>query len=94
MHSGLLHVLMKTGLVGLLLFVGTIGSFIRGIRRCTERSSADAALIFASVAGLYFLIPDFLIGTPLIEMRQTQLIGMCLALPFFVLRAQKLDAMA
>lgn len=90
LHSGVLHILMKTGLVGMVLLVGVVGSFMREVRNRHESSAASASLIFAGCCGLLFMLPDFLIGTPVVQFRTTQLIAVCLALPFFVHRVQLL----
>jgi hypothetical protein len=88
LHSGLLHLTMKTGLIGLVLLGGVIGSFVRGVRRAGDENPHDAALLAAACMGLLFMLPDFLGGTPTVQFRTMQLIGVCLALPFFVARAQ------
>lgn len=90
LHSGVLHIAMKTGLIGLCLLVGTLTSFVRQVRRVSTASAEAQALIAAACMGLLFMLPDFLGGTPTVQFRTMQLIGVCLALPFFVARAQAL----
>ena len=92
LHSGVLHVAMKTGLIGLTLLIGTIVSFISRVRNLKSESPHATALVAAACMGLLFMVPDFLIGTPVIQFRTMQLIGVCLALPFFVARAQASSA--
>jgi hypothetical protein len=33
-------------------------------------------------AGVLFMLPDILFGTPFIQVRTTQLLGFCMALPY------------
>jgi len=39
----------------------------------------------AGAAGLAFMIPDLLIGTPFPQVRTTQMLALCLALPYLAL---------
>lgn len=90
LHSGVLHIAMKTGLIGLFLLGGTLLSFVRQVRRLSTTSAEAQALIATACMGLLFMLPDFLAGTPVVQFRTTQLLGVCLALPFFVARAHAL----
>jgi hypothetical protein len=82
-HSGFGHIIMKTGVVGLVLFslllIAYVSYYVRHRKLVTgfRRLLADAGL-----AGLLFWIPTLLIGTPIIEFRTMLLIGFTLALPF------------
>jgi hypothetical protein len=85
LHSALLHIGMKTGIVGVVLLVGLVVSFVRGARpaRLGEPPGSPAdQLRVAGLAGLAFVIPDFLVGTPLAQTRTMLMWGLCLALPF------------
>lgn len=88
LHSGLLHIAMKTGLIGVILLVGLLLSFVRRVRTLVTGDANALALVAAGCMGLCFMLPDFLVGTPTAQFRTMQLIGVCLALPFFVARAQ------
>lgn len=88
LHSGLLHIAMKTGLIGLLLLGGLLLSFVRRARSLLPDDASGNALVSAACMGLLFMLPDFLGGTPTVQFRTMQLLGVCLALPFFVARAQ------
>ncbi len=88
LHSGLLHIAMKTGLIGVLLLGGLLFSFVRRARSLVPNEASGHALVAAGCMGLLFMLPDFLGGTPIAQFRTMQLIGVCLALPFFVARAQ------
>lgn len=82
-HSGFGHIILKTGLVGLLLFLGLLFKFVRFYFRHCKSLSGNARLIAdAGFAGFLFWIPSLLIGTPIIEFRTMLLIGLTLALPF------------
>lgn len=84
LHSGILHILMKTGLLGLGLLMGVLFAFVREVKACRGSSAGGSALAFAACCGLLFMLPDFFGGTPIPQFRTTQLLGFCLALPFFV----------
>ena len=94
LHSGFLHVMMKTGILGLGLTLGVIWSFTRQVLRTKDRSPEEAALIFAGCCGLLFMLPDFIIGTPVPQIRTMQLLAACVALPFVVERVRALSKAA
>jgi hypothetical protein len=83
LHSGLLHVALKSGLPGLVVLGGTIWAFVAFARRALRTLPPEhLALATAGVAGLAFMLPDFLIGTPIPQVRTTQMLAFCLALPY------------
>ena len=84
-HSGVLHILFKTGLVGFTLFAITVGLFMQFLatkRRLVPVS--DRILFDACIAGFLFMLPDFLIGTPIPQIRTMMLYGFLLALPYVI----------
>jgi hypothetical protein len=84
-HSGFLHIALKTGLVGLGILAGTIGAFMHHVRRLPKDLSLQGqVLIAAGIAGLLFMLPDFFIGTPIPQVRTTQMIAFCIGLPYLV----------
>jgi O-antigen ligase len=86
LHSGLLHILMKTGLVGLCLLAGLLWAFVVSVRRAWRVEDAAArSLVLAGLGGILFMVPDFLFGTPIPQVRTTQVLGFCLGLPAMVL---------
>ena len=88
LHSGLLHLVMKAGLVGGVLLVGLLLAFATEVRRLgAVTDPAARALLLAAVCGLLFMLPDFLFGTPVPQLRTMQLIGLCLGLPGLVAAA-------
>jgi hypothetical protein len=83
LHSGVLHVALKTGLIGLVLVAGTIWAFVAFARRALRGLPPEQlALATAGVAGIAFMLPDFLVGTPIPQVRTTQMLAVCLALPY------------
>jgi O-antigen ligase len=82
-HSGVGHIWLKTGLVGVALLTLALVAYVRGYlaRRARmpleNRSYADAAF-----AGFLFFVPNLLFGTPIPDYRLMQLLGLTLALPF------------
>ena len=85
LHSGTLHIAMKSGLIGLFLLAGVIWAYTSQVRRLRREPDAiSTALVIASCCGLLLMVPDFLFGTPTIQIRTTQLMAFCLGLPYMV----------
>ena len=83
LHSGVLHIALKAGLPGLILLGGTIWAFTRLARHALRTLPPDLlGLATAGAAGLAFMLPDLLIGTPFPQVRTTQMLAICLALPY------------
>jgi hypothetical protein len=83
LHSGVLHLGLKTGVVGLLLLLGLLVTYFvfwHGVRR--QLGGTPLVLAACGVAGLLFVAPDFLISTSLTKLRAAMFIGLCIALPF------------
>lgn len=98
-HSGVLHIALKAGLPGLALLAGLGWAFLRAshaaLRRAHDaQAGADAdasaaaclALATAGVAGIAFMLPDMLVGTPVPQVRTTQMLAICMALPYIALQ--------
>lgn len=84
-HSTILHLWMKTGLVGLGLFFGAIIAWAFFLIKLLRRLAPEQQLLaVVGMAGVLFLIPSFIAGTPTIEWRTMQLFGFALALPYAV----------
>lgn len=82
-HSGFGHLVLKSGFVGLLMFVALLAAFLIHYLRIRRQLSGNSALLAdAGVAGLLFWMPTLLIGTPIIEFRTMLLLGLTLALPY------------
>jgi hypothetical protein len=87
-HSGVLHIGLKTGIVGLVLLAGTAWAFIHFGRRALRELPPDLlGLGAAGVAGMAFMLPDLLIGTPFPQLRTSQMLALCLALPYLAMAA-------
>ena len=85
-HSGVLHLTLKSGLLGLALFLGLAFAFYMFARRALRQLPPElAGLGTAGLAGIAFMLPDFLIGTPVPQLRTTQLLAFCMALPYVAL---------
>ncbi len=88
LHSGVLHIALKSGLLGTALLAGTIVAFVLGARRALRSLPPELlGLGAAGAAGLAFMIPDLLIGTPFPQVRTTQMLALCLSLPYVALAA-------
>ncbi|OWW22086.1 O-antigen ligase family protein [Noviherbaspirillum denitrificans] len=82
-HSGFGHVLLKSGIVGLLAFCGLLAAYIAFYLRNRRSLYGEARLLAdAGFAGFLFWIPTLLVGTPIIEFRTMLLLGLTLAMPF------------
>jgi O-antigen ligase len=84
MHGGILQIWLKLGIIGLVLFLLAIIMFI--IFYLGKGSYIEPELnrgwFEAGAAGILFMFPTLSFGTPVIEYRTMQLIGLCLALPY------------
>lgn len=84
-HSGFGHVLLKTGLVGLLLFVGLFLSYLSFVyRHWRILHGQHQALVAASVVTFAAQMPNMLFGTPVGEIRTMMVLGLVFAIPFLV----------
>jgi hypothetical protein len=82
-HSGFGHIVLKTGVAGLLLFCALLWSYISYYFRHRKRLQGNSALLAdTGFAGMLFWIPTLLVGTPIIEFRTMMLVGLTLAMPF------------
>jgi len=88
LHSGLLHIALKSGLLGTMLLAGTIAAFVLFTRRALATLPPELlGLATAGAAGLAFMLPDFLVGTPFPQVRTTQMLALCLSLPYVAMAA-------
>ena len=89
-HSGLGHIILKTGLIGLLLFSGLLLAVTGHYFKRYRALGSEARLLSdCGFAGLLFWLPTLLIGTPIIEFRTMLLLGLVLALPFLASNVQR-----
>jgi hypothetical protein len=97
-HSGVLHIALKAGVPGLFLLAGLAWACLRasraalapdptGVTDARHARGACLALATAGVAGLAFMLPDILVGTPVPQVRTTQMLAICMALPYIALQA-------
>lgn len=93
MHSGLLHIVLKTGLVGLAIMLALFWLHCRFLRRVGPTlPTAERGVLLVGAAGTLFMLPTWLIGTPVIEYRTMQLLALCLALPYLAAAAAPASA--
>lgn len=84
-HSGFGHVLLKSGLVGLVLFTGMLVAVWRYASRMRRWIPENRLAIFESFrAGFVFFIPTLLSGTPIAEFRTMIWLGLVLAVPLAI----------
>lgn len=82
LHSGVLHLALKTGVVGLLLLLALALAFGRECRRALRLDvPARRAVALVALCGVLFLLPDLFIGTPVPQLRTMQFWALCLGLP-------------
>ncbi|WP_158597883.1 O-antigen ligase family protein [Noviherbaspirillum saxi] len=92
-HSGFGHMILKTGFVGLALFLGMLVTYVMFYLRHRHSLAGNARLVAdAGFAGFLFWIPTLLIGTPIIEFRTMLLMGLSLAMPFIAVGLQRYQA--
>lgn len=82
-HSGFGHMVLKTGVVGLLLFCCILVAYVSFYLKHRPYLFGNARLMAdTGFAGFLFWVPTLLVGTPIIEFRTMLLLGMTLAMPF------------
>jgi O-antigen ligase len=82
-HSGILHIALKSGLFGLVLLAGLMIAFSHfWLRKKAFIGQTAQPLAVAGVAGILFMLPDLIIGTPIPQLRTTQMVALCMALPY------------
>lgn len=81
-HSGFGHVLLKSGFLGLILFLGMLVALWRYASRMRPHIPEGSLAVFESFrAGLFFFIPTLISGTPIAEFRTMIWLGLVLAIP-------------
>ena len=84
-HSGFGHVLLKTGLIGLALFIGFFLCYFGHIRRhWLQLTASQQGIVTASVAAFGAQLPNMVVGTPIGEIRTMMVLGVIFVLPFLV----------
>jgi O-antigen ligase len=85
MHGGVLQIWLKLGIGGLALFIMALTAFVLYCFRVSRQLPPEKKGLFeAGFAGVLFLMPDLVVGTPVVEYRTMQLTGLCMALPYIV----------
>jgi len=83
MHSAVLHIALKTGVIGVVAMLMVMVGAFRFVRRNNARLALrERGVLLAGAAGLLFSLPNWLFGTPVIEYRTMQLLALVLALPY------------
>ena len=83
LHSGVLHLGLKSGLVGMVLLIGLVLTFVLHWRLVRGMLKGNArVLAVAGVAGCIFVIPDFVISTAFTKHRTVLFIGLCMSFPY------------
>ena len=83
MHSGVLHVWLKFGVVGVAIVLAAAWLYVRFVWQQQRQVVPQLrGLVLLGAAGAVFFLPTLLIGTPLIEFRTMQLLAFCVALPY------------
>jgi len=86
MHSGVLHIALKSGAIGVAITVFVFFGLCRYVWRHRDSvPPAQRGIMMAGVAGVLFMLPNWLIGTPVIEYRTMQLMALCFALPYMAI---------
>lgn len=92
LHSGVLHIALKAGLVGLLLLAGLYCAFFLFVLRHRHSvKEKHLPLFVAGAAGVLFMLPDMLLGTPIPQVRTMLMSGICFALPYLAVRQMHLS---
>ena len=91
-HSGFVHVLLKMGVVGLLVFCGLLGAYLLTLwRQWRDAPAHYRGYLAVSACGFAASLPNLVFGTPMIEGRTMLLLGVVMALPVLVARMAWLE---
>jgi hypothetical protein len=83
MHSGLAHIALKSGVIGLAVSLWAMWGFINFFNRTfSTLNDREASIAIAGCGGFLFLLPNWLFGTPIIEYRTMQLTALTVVLPY------------
>jgi O-antigen ligase len=89
-HSGLGHVLLKTGFVGLFIFLGIFITFILHVRRSWINLLPEyKALVAGCLCGFAAQMPNMFGGAPIIEIRTMLVSGFLFAIPLICFNLSK-----
>lgn len=92
-HSSVIFMLLKMGLVGLFLFISIFYSYIHfWLTRRKTLPVHVRGFAEASFAGFIFFIPAILGGTPIIEYRHMMLIGFTMSVPYIAYHIYKTES--
>lgn len=93
-HSSVIHVYIKTGLVGIALYLAMLFSYVvwwLRIRRRKWNNIYYKSLGDAFFCGFLVELPDILFGTPLTIFRHSQIIAILLSLPYACFRLDRVS---
>jgi O-antigen ligase len=94
-HSGFGHVLLKTGFVGLFIFIGIFFTFILYVKRGWKALLPEyKALAVGAMCGFVAQMPNFFFGPPVIEIRTMQVGGLLFAIPMICIALSRRKAKA
>ncbi|MQM31757.1 MAG: hypothetical protein CRU78_15045 [Candidatus Accumulibacter phosphatis] len=84
-HSGFGHVLLKSGLLGLAIFLGFGSSILKRSAVPIDQMDTKFSVIhFTFRAGMVAMIPTLVSGTPIPELRTTWMLGIILGVPLAI----------
>jgi uncharacterized membrane protein len=80
-HSGWGHILLKTGFLGLGIFLTMLGVFVVNVARSWSRiPDSLRPMCVGAVAALFASLPNFTVGTPIVEIRTMFVIAAMMAI--------------
>ena len=80
-HSGWGHILLKTGFLGLGIFLVMLGVFVVNVARAWSRiPDSLRPMSVGAVAALFASLPNFTVGTPIVEIRTMFVIAAMMAI--------------
>ena len=92
-HSGFGHVLLKTGFVGLTIYIGIFLTFILQVKKGWKLLlPAYKALAVGSLCGFVAQLPNIFFGTPLIEIRCALIGGVLFTIPLICIAISRREA--
>lgn len=92
-HSSIIHVYIKTGLVGVAIYLGMLISYVTWWLRVRRRKWVNnyyRSLGDAFFCGFLMELPDILFGTPLTIFRHSQIIAIIFSVPYVCYRLDRI----
>jgi O-antigen ligase len=89
-HSGFGHILLKTGFVGLFIFLGLFAIYVREVKKGWKFILPEyKAIVIGCLCGFVAQMPNMFGGAPIVEIRTMLVSGLLFAIPLICFNLSK-----